>query len=595
MIQASQLIASQYRNAEINKNVWGDLIYNVKNYGVKGDGVHDDTYAIQKVIDNTKRGRIVFPQGDYVLSRSGKRNLSFSGLDRWYSLIVLEKQNITFEFEPGCRFLMDMGETQFSCGFWVEESEEISFIGPHFKGHGVKTSLHLEEGVGISIDRSKKVNVISSDFENMRGGARAYNSSNIYISRGFSRITRHDYASGHFALYQCQESEIENCTTYGATLDGDIFIYGGGSVNCTLSNCKSYAYEYGDTTRTIHNLIGHGILIDSGGRNCKIVNCYVYGHYYGLDIKNGTEGGVIQGSTAEKCKVGIATRKGEGFSPVNAVSIIGNTVIPNGGNGNNDPLMGSLAGPFGIYITDAYGGTICDGNMIYNSIDTTANLDFYGIVVGISDNLFDADMGAFIISNNSISLENKNGTQYGSSRKTGILVTTQYRMVNVSIVGNIFDLPQSGMVDNFIVAEKVFGLTISNNTFGVLYTEGKPLIRLNGCVRATINNNNFGVHFGILQVYDGVGITFNGNMSADSLAGVNVPALLFSNATNIAINSNVSMIESGQNKDGEYFSLVNGSNWLVSQGNMLKLANKDSTNWYSSSATNFAINNNVID
>ena len=42
--------------------------YNVKDFGVKGDGTTDDTVAIQKALDaaSASKGTVVFPQGTFM-------------------------------------------------------------------------------------------------------------------------------------------------------------------------------------------------------------------------------------------------------------------------------------------------------------------------------------------------------------------------------------------------------------------------------------------------------------------------------------------------------------------------------------------------
>jgi hypothetical protein len=69
--QASEQIARQFANANYNKRIWGEVIFNVKVYGAEGDGVHDDTQAILSAIDAAKKeeGGIVFlPKGKYKIT-----------------------------------------------------------------------------------------------------------------------------------------------------------------------------------------------------------------------------------------------------------------------------------------------------------------------------------------------------------------------------------------------------------------------------------------------------------------------------------------------------------------------------------------------
>jgi hypothetical protein len=70
MTQASEQIATQFANGSSNKRTWGDIIFNVKVYGAVGDGVTDDTIAIQRAFAAAKaaRGTVYFPPGYFKIT-----------------------------------------------------------------------------------------------------------------------------------------------------------------------------------------------------------------------------------------------------------------------------------------------------------------------------------------------------------------------------------------------------------------------------------------------------------------------------------------------------------------------------------------------
>jgi hypothetical protein len=98
MVQyASQYVFAQ-SNANVNESVFGSIIYNVKAYGAKGNGVSDDTTSIQLTINAAKEdGAVVFfPPGNYRISSSliisgGAQRLEGSG---FYTSRLITTDNI---------------------------------------------------------------------------------------------------------------------------------------------------------------------------------------------------------------------------------------------------------------------------------------------------------------------------------------------------------------------------------------------------------------------------------------------------------------------------------------------------------------------
>lgn len=107
MSETTELIAQQILNGNINKRTWGDILYNVKVWGAIGDGIKNDTAAVQATIDyavSVGGKAVFFPHGTYnVTALTGVSsvvlfgdNASFVGITDTISQIGKPSSNLVY-------------------------------------------------------------------------------------------------------------------------------------------------------------------------------------------------------------------------------------------------------------------------------------------------------------------------------------------------------------------------------------------------------------------------------------------------------------------------------------------------------------------
>ena len=166
---------------------------NVKAFGAKGDGITDDTKAIQQVIDDAPTNSIVyFPEGTYFVSR---RSHAEAGC-------IYLKSSCTFQGE-GMKSIIKLKPQQenFTRIFYVEKINQVQICNFIFDGNSLlqikngKTNEHLH---CIYINEAKQIKIRNCVFQNTGGdgiGLRGFwknPSTNILIDSCFFLNTHRD-------------------------------------------------------------------------------------------------------------------------------------------------------------------------------------------------------------------------------------------------------------------------------------------------------------------------------------------------------------------------------------------------------------------
>lgn len=212
-------------------------------YGAKGDGVTDDTEAIQAAFNDSHF--VYFPEGTYLIDgdNSGFGHLTEGGVYPQSNTIVLLSENATLKAKTN------------STGFYnvinLDEVNNVTIYGGKIQGEkDTHEGTTGEFGYGIRVSECSNITIRNMEIFNCWGDAIAIDSANELTGNNNHII-------------------IDNCVLHDCRRQGVSVIIGN---DVTVQNCE------------IYNIVGKspesGIDIEANGTqqitNTKILNCYIH-------------------------------------------------------------------------------------------------------------------------------------------------------------------------------------------------------------------------------------------------------------------------------------------------------------------------------
>lgn len=298
-------------------------IYNVVDFGAKGDGKTNNTKAINDAIESASKhggGTVYFPAGDFL------------------SYTIRMKSKITLNLEQGCRLIGDQEVNgvgydlpeedawykkfqDYGHSYWKNSliyGDSLHDIG--ITGHGMiwGRGLYTYDKPNIKGSGNKAIglkncyNVTIKDISILHGG------HFCILATGVDNLTidnvRADADRDAFDIDCCKNVRISNCNINSPTDDGLCLKssfglgYARPTENVTITNCHVYGYDFGtlmdgtfkkefkdETPGAKHCITGRlklGTESNGGFKNITVSNC-VFEHSRGFCIET-TDGGIVE-------------------------------------------------------------------------------------------------------------------------------------------------------------------------------------------------------------------------------------------------------------------------------------------------------------
>lgn len=209
---------------ELNTKVINRLeVINVKNYGAKGDGVTDDTIAINNAINsiNNNTSTVWFPKGTYMIKGE---NTYKPGEGVWSVSGIILKDNIELLLDNDATLQCITNTSQSSCVIQGTNVNNVYIHGGTIKGdketHTITSGTTDEWGHGILLLNCSNIRIENTKIQSTMGDG-------IYI--GVTKGTTTEEENGkniyinNVLMKNISRNGIAACSAYNVNIDSCIF------------------------------------------------------------------------------------------------------------------------------------------------------------------------------------------------------------------------------------------------------------------------------------------------------------------------------------------------------------------------------------
>ncbi|MGH2317086.1 right-handed parallel beta-helix repeat-containing protein [Planococcus sp. SE5232] len=282
-------------------------------FGAEGDGVADDTQAIQRAIDETPiGGKMHIPPGIYKLTKNPDLKASTGYGDSYFALRISKPITIIMD-----QAILKTESADEYGVFWITGTADVHLKGGFLMGDQLPENGSLISNIAILLQDSQESSIENIYTKNFSQGIHLHHSNDNIIRNVTSES---NYGSG-IINFASDYNTIESCVVRNSG-DGHLSLFGGGKHNL-VKGCVVTENRPGYTDQ-------QGITVESE-KNSTVEGNMVSGFYYGIDVKNGAESNVIKGNLVYDNEYNIAVRPGDGgnnlMTPSNNISILNNLAI----------------------------------------------------------------------------------------------------------------------------------------------------------------------------------------------------------------------------------------------------------------------------